>query len=772
MNNTIVFDLDGVITSEEAYWVAAGLVLHELLYSPHYWNINGASAYVPPQTQEECGRVSREVLPEAVILNFKGHSINSNWDTCYAAVSICLIDLLAQIPTETRSTLFPLQPGDDAWIARFRSTLRPLAGSQMMSAETYARLRSPLFEQSVGLAFLDHFNTYASEVLGQTVEGVFARYSASWLLCCDLFQEWYLGDEGYARAYGHAPVQSGKIGCINFERPMLPLEQLRLMLQTLRDEGYTLGIATGRPGQEAILPLKHYDLFGYFDADHVVTHSEVVLAEEDARARGEPVSLVKPHPYQFLAAAYPGYKFGQPLPEGGFIVVGDTPSDVAGAHEANALIVAVLTGARNAETCARLEQSQPDFIVPDVTHVPALLASLDDLATIQRMQFSEREKAQMLLQRWFARHMELSVDSVTLTPKAVSLNSFNGVYRVDDGEFFFKTHVEEQGSIDEYYHAELLYNTGYRIVKPLHTLHQQGRQMVIYPVVHEPVMFDLMRAVEQADTREANSEMLVMAEQRECERLLHIYQETLAQSTASEHAQAPIHQLFWHRLTGGRLDTFYSGQFFPFSADERSGGIPFADLLRCRWVINGEPVIGEYATLGALIERAKTVLQPTRAMSTIVGHGDAHFGNVFLEQQRDYRYFDPAFAGRHSPLLDIVKPLFHNVYATWMYFPYEVARAISVTVERRADTLFVTHNYSLSALRQALLETKRTYLLEPLLALLRERDALPSDWADIVQTALLCCPLLTVNLSDRSKRPVSTSWLGLMQSVQMGNFAL
>ena len=41
MSNLIVFDLDGVITSEEAYWDAAGLTLHELLYSPSYWDVEG-----------------------------------------------------------------------------------------------------------------------------------------------------------------------------------------------------------------------------------------------------------------------------------------------------------------------------------------------------------------------------------------------------------------------------------------------------------------------------------------------------------------------------------------------------------------------------------------------------------------------------------------------------------------------------------------------------------------------------------------------------------
>src|SRR5437773_7154924 len=112
------------------------------------------------------------------------------------------------------------------------------------------------------------------------------------------------------------------------------------------------------------------------------------------------------------------------------------------------------------------------------------------------MQFKEREKAELLLQRWLARHMNVLAESVTLTPKAVSLNSFNCFYRSDGEEYFFKTHVEEQGVLEQYYHAELLYQAGYNVVKPLRTLHEEGRQMVIYPVVRWPVMFDLVRALE------------------------------------------------------------------------------------------------------------------------------------------------------------------------------------------------------------------------------------------------------------------------------------
>ncbi len=771
MSNVIVFDLDGVITSEEAYWVTAGLVLHELLYSPRYWHVDAAAqVYQPVTTAEECFRVSHETLPESVIVKLKSRSINSNWDTCYAAVCICLIDLLATLPACTH--LLPLRPWEADWTAAFRQALagRERRATSVLSA--FLRFDVPELRDCTGLALFERLNVYASQMLGHPVEGVFARYSPSWSFCQDLFQSWYLGDELYARAYRQPPAQSGKHGCIHFEQPLLPVEQLRVLLQTLRAQGYVLGVATGRPGQEAILPLKNYGLFDYFDPQRVVTHAEVAQAEAALRAEGDTTSLVKPHPYQFLLAADPHYQPHQHVPPAdSFVIVGDTPSDVNGGRAAGAITVAVLTGARTAEARQVLEQSGPDFIVRDVTEVPALLERIDDLAIIQRLQFTEREKAELLLRRWFARHMDLWTEGVTLTPKAVSLNSFNGTYRLNGEEYFFKTHVEEQGILEEYYHAEMLYRAGYNVVRPLRTVHEKGQQMVIYPVVRWPVMFDLMRAVETGDTSQATVALLTAAEKHECERLLSLYEKTFAQSTAEEHAQAPIHQLFWHRLSGGRLHHFYAGKFFPFPAQGQNAiqGLAFEELSGYRWTINGVAVD---ETLGELIERAQVTLQPAREAMTVIGHGDAHFGNVFLEEQKRYCYFDPAFAGRHTPLLDIVKPLFHNVFATWMYFPHEVARDLEISVAVRDDRIFVEHTYTLTPVRQAILQTKLDYLLRPLLALLRAQDALPDDWDELLCMALLCCPLLTVNLLDDTKRSAAICWLGLCQVMQMGSLAL
>src|SRR5205807_3108111 len=176
----------------------------------------------------------------------------------------------------------------------------------------------------------------------------------------------------------------------------------------------------------------------------------------------------------------------------------------------------------------------------------------------------------------------------------------------------------------------------------------------------------------------------------------------------------PIHQLFWHRVAGERFRQFYIGKELPLHANGEMRLISFERLLQVRWVING---IEQHLTLGTLIEHAKATLDPPRRTTTIIGHGDAHFGNVFLEdtgQDRRYLYFDPAFAGRHSPLLDIVKPLFHNVFATWMYFPREVAQHLHISVKIRGTEIDVEHDYTLTPIRQAVLTTKMEALLQPL----------------------------------------------------------
>ncbi|HEY0755588.1 MAG TPA: HAD hydrolase-like protein [Ktedonobacteraceae bacterium] len=846
MKNLIIFDLDGVITSEEAYWDCAGLILHELLYSPRYWHVSTYDIYRPAANARESREFSRATLPEWLILSFKARALNSNWDTGYAAICLDLLDLLSHLPE--RANLLPLQPYDEDWTTRLREQI---ATTDLTRTWGAARLHEswraehpfdlPVFHGATGLELFERLDAHASAVLDLPVEDVFGRNQPFWRFCQQLFQEWLLGDALYTQTYGQPPAQPGKPGCLFFEESLLPVEQIRATLEALRTRGYTLGIASGRVLQEAEKPLEHDGLLGYFSRQHMGTYDMVTRGEEIVRVhlqdpqteRGSEkiprkanyLALGKPHPFHFQAAADWETALRNalnqsftPLPTP-FIAVGDSTSDILSGRGAGALTVAVLTGARTPEARELFLKSLPDFIIEDMTGLPALLDEIEQLITIQKLQFERREVAEKLLRLWFARQMDLATENVRLTPKAVSLNSFNGFYTSAGQEFFFKTHVEAHGVLNEYYHADLLDQTGYNVVQPLRLLREKDRQMVIYPVITEPVMFDLMRDQETGQDLPAGitAQTLLEAERAECRHLLEIYKRTL--QPAQDTSLAPIHQLFWHRLTR-RLYEFYADRTFPLPGNhgnlettpQPGSAVTFNQIMHARWTING---VEQFQSLGELVSLGQRILDPKRAAATVVGHGDAHFGNVFLAPQAprngthnadniatltndaawgdvdgvssaeiadiarlnsktvyEYLYFDPAFAGQHSPLLDIVKPFFHNIFATWMYFPYEIAQDFHISVHIESGQIIVKHDYQVTPLRQDMLRVKQEELLLPLVAWLAERGALPEDWRDILRLALMCCPLLTVDLCDTTKRPPEIGWLGLSQALQLGNSGL
>jgi phosphoglycolate phosphatase-like HAD superfamily hydrolase len=390
MNNLIIFDLDGVITSEEAYWDSAGLTLHEMLYAPHYWNLADGKPYRPVTTAQESRHLSRATFPETQILSFKARALNSNWDTCYATICLHLIALLSHLPASC--DLRPFKPWDAAWLAALRDqiTREDVAHAWDIQAVQWMWSKSHPFDLSVfhnttGLELFTHLDTYASQVLGYSVEGVFSRHQPFWRFCQDMLQAWHLGEQLYTETYRHLPAQLGKPGCIFFEQPLLPVEQIRAALGALRERGYILGIASGRVYQEAAKPLQRYGLLDYFDGQHIATYDVVEAAEQALRESNVFLPLGKPHAFQFMAAAdrtqalaivtgkTPG-PLDVPL-----IAVGDSTSDILSGRAAGALTVAVLTGARTQEARKLLLKSQPDFVIDDMTQLPELLTQIEGL---------------------------------------------------------------------------------------------------------------------------------------------------------------------------------------------------------------------------------------------------------------------------------------------------------------------------------------------------------------------------------------------------------
>ncbi len=389
----------------------------------------------------------------------------------------------------------------------------------------------------------------------------------------------------------------------------------------------------------------------------------------------------------------------------------------------------------------------------------------DILQQIRDLQFSDKSGAETLLLSFIRDNFPLDIISLELTPLAVSLNSFNGFMTLADGNRrFFKTHTETDTVIDEYYNAEMLSNLGYPIIQPIFKSTEPGKQLLVYEVIEDESVFDVAWRMETQD--KADLPLLTIAQNRADEDLLELYRQSLTAQSAETASKSPVHQLFYHRLTGGRLDRFYGEGA---SIQLPNGTFSMKDVRQTKWMINGQ----EYEeTLDHMIERAIKLINPKQADVAIIGHGDAHNGNVFFQKQANppsLLYFDPAFAGIHHPLLDLTKPLFHNVFAMWMYFPHEKTASTSISLMKNDNTWHVDYDYHLPQVRHMFLESKVERTLIPILQDLQSKNQLRDDWRQYLKAALFCCPFLTMNLTDNEKFPPEISLLGLAMSVEMGS---
>jgi hypothetical protein len=394
----------------------------------------------------------------------------------------------------------------------------------------------------------------------------------------------------------------------------------------------------------------------------------------------------------------------------------------------------------------------------------------DTLQRIQSLQFTDRGKAEALLLSFIQDTYSKDAAAVELRPLPTSLNSFNGHVMMRDGRrLFFKTHTEQDTVIGEYYNADLLYHAGYPIIRPVFGSTETGKQLLIYELVEDRSVFDVAWAIETgAMPWDDNLERC----QFEADTALYdIYRRTLRRLDASKAASAPIHQLFYHRLTGGRLERFYGN--IGGSAESLIFDLPghqatSQDVLTARWIINDQAYD---SSLSDLIASATRLLDPNQDTVAVVGHGDAHNGNVFFRHSRNESnlvYFDPAFAGYHHPLLDLAKPLFHNVFAMWMYFPSRMQANTSIDLERRSDRWIVRYDYALHSIRQMFLSSKVDRVLVPILRHLKGDGLLQNNWREYLKAGLFCCPFLTMNLTDSMRFPPEIALLGLCMSIEMG----
>jgi len=377
MIKTVLFDVDGVILSEERYFDASALTVWEMLHSEHYLGLPGDAFAAAPE-EAVIRRVREEVFARDEVLSFiKGRGINSNWDMVFLAFGYQLVRLgrhLLDTDASTVRDIFAAQIDRKA-LQRLRDLAR---SSQIPFPIDYPAFvsdfsRSPLVKSELLL----HLNTLVREYLDVETE-LFSRNSELWQLCQETFQEWYLGDLLVQDSIGRPTAQPGKKGFLEDEIPLVDPAELRDILLVLRERGYALGIGTGRPTIETHVPLKALQLLDLFEANRVVTATHVLQAEE---AYPELAPLAKPHPYCYLKgisglATADATVLQTPLPlenGGEILIVGDSLADLLAARAIGCRFAATLTGLTGLEARAKFEEEKADYILNDVSEILTIL---------------------------------------------------------------------------------------------------------------------------------------------------------------------------------------------------------------------------------------------------------------------------------------------------------------------------------------------------------------------------------------------------------------
>ena len=374
---TILFDIDGVLLSEERYFDASALTVWELLYSPAYVSLEG-QLFKNQLTNQEIQDIRSIVFQKDDVLNFmKSLGINANWDMVYLTFSYQLILMLEAIQ-ETEPEL--VEEG-------FRSPLTRYWLQKVGQAVN--RLSSPHFKPLFDLFTLDlkswpeepdlfkRLDLLAEVRLGKKTN-LFSSREPLWSLCQAAFQEFYLGSKLYKEVAGIDAIDPLKPGFLEDEIPLLTPETLQSLFKSIKKQGFSIGIGTGRPTIETEIPLRHLGLWELFESERIVTASDIENVKKEFPDWGP---LSKPHPLTYLIGFFKRepnletiYNLPRPIERAEtLLIVGDSLADLLAARAIGAPFAAVLTGLSGQAARSTFETHNADYILNDLSELPTIL---------------------------------------------------------------------------------------------------------------------------------------------------------------------------------------------------------------------------------------------------------------------------------------------------------------------------------------------------------------------------------------------------------------
>lgn len=314
--DTIIFDMDGVMTSEQHYWDAAALTVYELLNSNKYFGTR--PLHLESVFQNRAMIRKHVFFNDDVIILLKNKGVNLNWDLAY--VTFC-----ANVISQSRN------PQD------VYKVLEDISDNILDDYEKIA--------------------INAAVALGETSEFCM-RGGKLWNKIVEIFQKWYFGTDGHMEV---------------IEEPLFDLTKLSSLLEILASQKH-IGYGTGRTSIEITAPLSRWNLLDKFEKSHNVSYDFVTNAEEFLNSKNINATLSKPHPYIFLQAAlgvdYDVLKIYNNEYDKNIIehtlIVGDAGADIIAAKAAGFDFCAVLTGINGKDAKLYFEKMNADYILDDI----------------------------------------------------------------------------------------------------------------------------------------------------------------------------------------------------------------------------------------------------------------------------------------------------------------------------------------------------------------------------------------------------------------------
>ena len=363
----VIFDIDGVLLSEERYFDVSALTVWEILYSPSYMGLTAEQEDFDPASVTE-GQIAscRNIVwgHDELLSWLKARGINSNWDMVHADL-ITVLWIMGETYQKRsdgeRLDLVFHTPED------VKKAGKELMGLPIPKAEEVLKKWEDTVPQGMQGEEVIHY-------LSKAMENTFAHgapwaelRSDFWKIHTEAFQAWYLGDDCFISLMHHVPYSSGKPGFLMREVPLAPQSAIKSLFIRLKEMGYELGIATGRAREEMEIPFKMFHWYEEFDPQYMATASDAV---ESAAMLGGPV-LDKPNGFIFSCAIfgrdrnhYEAYSQERmkPSAQDRVYVCGDSYSDVIGSHRAGASCIGILTGLEGKDAIPMFEKEGVPYV--------------------------------------------------------------------------------------------------------------------------------------------------------------------------------------------------------------------------------------------------------------------------------------------------------------------------------------------------------------------------------------------------------------------------